>query len=175
MQKRLNPKIKKFLLTTFIACIFLLKQAYAICPVCTIAVGVGIGFSRWLGIDDTITGLWLGGLVVSLIIWTLFWFDKRNIRFKGRILMTTIAYYLIMVVPLYYMGIIGHPLNKLWGMDKIILGTMIGSVAFFLGSMSYFYLKKRNNNHAYFPFQKVVMPIAPLLVLSFIFYFITRS
>lgn len=166
--------IKKILLPLTIVLVCLVKQAYAICPVCTIAVGIGIGFSRWLGIDDTITGLWVGGLVVSLIMWTIFWFDKKEIYFKGRIIITSLCYYFILVVPLYYMGIIGHPLNKLWGVDKIVLGTIIGSIAFFLGGIGYFYLKKHNNNRAYFPFQKVVMPVAPLIILSMIFYFITK-
>jgi len=37
------------------------------CPVCTIAVTAGVGLSRWLGVDDLISGLWVGGLLVSLI------------------------------------------------------------------------------------------------------------
>ena len=40
-------------------------KALALCPVCAIAVGAGIGVSRWLGVDDTITGVWVGGLIVS--------------------------------------------------------------------------------------------------------------
>jgi hypothetical protein len=32
----------------------------------------------------------------------------------------------------------------------------------------------KNDNKAYFPFQKVAMPIAPLIVLTVIFYYITR-
>jgi hypothetical protein len=40
-------------------------------------------------------------------------------------------------------------------------------------SLWYQALKKRNNGHAYFPFQKVVMPIAWLVLMSTIFYFIT--
>ena len=59
------------------------KKALAVCPICTVAAATGIGFSRWLGIDDTITGLWIGGLTVSLITWTIDWLGKKNIRFKG--------------------------------------------------------------------------------------------
>jgi len=55
------------------------KKALAVCPICTVAVATGIGFSRWLGIDDTITGLWIGGLTVSLksIGWERKIFDLR--------------------------------------------------------------------------------------------------
>ncbi len=50
------------------------------CPVCTIAVGAGIGLSRWLGVDDLISGLWIGGLIVSLIGMTILWLNKKNLK-----------------------------------------------------------------------------------------------
>ncbi|MBU0456022.1 MAG: hypothetical protein ABIH77_04870 [Pseudomonadota bacterium] len=153
--------------------LILSAKAFAVCPVCTIFVGAGIGLSHWLGIDDSVTGLWIGGFIVSLIIWTVAWFDKKNIRFKGRKILITLLYYASVVVPLYTSGIIGHPLNKLWGIDKLVLGILLGSIAFSLGALGHQMLKARNNNHAFFPFQKVVMPILPLLVLSVFFYFLT--
>ena len=154
--------------------LLVISTAQAICPLCTIAVGAGIGFAEWLGIDDTITGLWIGGLVVSLIIWTVYWLNSKNIYFKGRKILVTLVYYLIIVVPLYPLGMIGHASNTLWGMDKLLLGIIIGSICFFIGGIWYFYLKKQNNGHAYFPFQKVVMPVAPLIAFSILFFFITR-
>ena len=149
-------------------------QTYAVCPLCTIAVVAGVGLSRYLGIDDTITGLWIGGATVSLILWTIDWFDRKNFRFIGRNFITAILYYSMIVLPLYYYDILGHPLNVLWGVDKLFLSLAIGSVVFFIGAIWYFYIKKNNDGHAYFPFQKVVMPIAPLIILSIVFYFITR-
>lgn len=148
--------------------------AGAVCPICTIAVGAGLGLSRWIGIDDTISGLWIGGLTVSLILWTESWFEKRQIRFPGRKTLTTIGYYALVVPPLFFMGLIGDPLNTLWGMDKLLLGTVIGSAAFLAGGLWYFRLKARHGGHAYFPFQKVVMPVSPLLLFSILFYFLTR-
>jgi len=148
-------------------------QAKAFCPVCTVAVGAGVGLSRWLGIDDTITGLWIGGLTVSISIWTIDWLQKKKYNFKFRTLAIFVAYYALIVLPLFFMDIIGHPFNKLWGVDKLLLGVIIGSIAFYLGGAWYNYLKKRHNNRAYFPFQKVVMPISPLIILSFIFYYLT--
>ena len=152
------------------------KQALAVCPICTIAVGAGVGLSRWLGIDDSITGLWIGGLTVSMITWTLSWFDKKNIHFRGRALVTIIGYYLLIVVPLYFMGIMGNPLNTICdcGLDKLLIGIVVGSIAFWFGAEWYFNLKEKNDGHAYFPFQKVVMPIAPLIIMSLIFYFLTK-
>lgn len=154
--------------------IFFTKIAIAVCPVCTVAVGTGIGFSRWLGIDDSITGLWLGGLIVSLIIWTLNWFDKKNLHFYGRTIITVCVYYFFVIVSFYLFGVMDNCLDTFRFFGKVInrlwVGMAIGSIAFWFGASCYSYLKKRNHGKAYFPFQKVVMPIIPLIILSIIFY-----
>jgi hypothetical protein len=175
-------KIKKSL---FIASPLLLlgllsaKAALAVCPVCTVAVVGGIELSRYLGVDDSITGLWVGGLTVSLIFWTIDWFNKKNIRFKGRKILTTIGYYILVVLPLYFLKIIHLHIPRYetfcgCGIDKMSVGIASGSVAFLIGALVYEYLKKKNNGRAHFPFEKVVFPIAPLIILSIIFYFLTK-
>ena len=144
------------------------------CPVCTAAVVTSVGLSRWLGIDDIISGLWIGGLIVSLIIWTINWLNSKNIHFFGRKIVAIIFYYAMVIAPLYWAHIMGHVLNKFWGIDKLLLGIIIGSLGFSLGMWLHSYLKAKNNNRVYFPFQKVVMPILPLIILSIVFYFLTR-
>jgi hypothetical protein len=152
----------------------LIENAHAVCPVCTVAVSTGVGLSRWLGVDDTITGLWLGGLIVSLIMWSINWMDERRVRFAGRNLLTIFVYYLLAVLPLHLAGVTGHPDNALFGIDKLVLGTVLGSGAFYAGAAWYERVKASNLGHAYFPFQKVVMPIAPLILLTFLFYVATK-
>lgn len=167
-------KIAIAILATLANLIFITK-AYAICPVCTVAVAAGVGLARWLKIDDTITGLWIGGLIISLIMWTNDYLNKKKINFFGRKILVFIGYYALIVLPLYFTNIMGHPLNKIWGIDKLALSIVVGSVLFYVGAEWYHYLKDRNGGHANFPFQKVVMPIAPLIIMSVIFYFITRK
>lgn len=162
------------LLLTLIFGIFFTNITLAFCPVCTIAVGAGVGLSRWLGIDDIISGLWIGGLIISLIMLTIGWLDKKNIRFFGRKIIIFIGYYLLFLFPLYIFGIIGGPLNVLWGIDKLILGIVVGGFFFFFGGIFHYYLKRKNNNKVLFLFQSVVVPITPLIILSIIFYFLIR-
>lgn len=154
--------------------LFAATNALAICPICTVAVGAGIGLAQWFGIDDTITGLWLGGFIISISAWTINWLNKKNIHFHGRKILVFLGYYAIILIPLYLQGIIGHSLNKLWGYDKLLLGIIIGSILFSAGAIIYQILKKRNQGHAYFPFQKVIMPISGLIIFTVIFYFITK-
>lgn len=170
--------MKKYLLVVpaLIGSLLVTKQALAVCPVCTIAVGAGVGFSRSLGVDDSIAGLWIGGLTVSMIVWTISWFVKKNINFKFRSAITIIGYYLLVVVPLYFMGLMANPLEMFRGgpVDKIFLGVVVGSIGFWFGANWYEDMKEKNGGHAYFPFQKVLMPIAPLIIMTIIFYFLTK-
>lgn len=166
---------KYILLFSSLFFLFSAKISLAVCPLCTIAVGAGIGFSRWLGIDDVITGLWLGGLIVSLISWTLSWLHKKKINFTGKKIVTVLAYYILVFAPLYFFtDILGHAFNRLLGIDKILLGTALGSITFLLTTLWYEFLKRKNNNHAHFPFQKIVMPVGALLILSLVFFFVTK-
>ena len=146
-------------------------RAFAVCPVCTVAVGAGVGLARYLKVDDLISGLWIGALTVSMTMWTINYLNRKKIKFHGRKILITIVYYAIIVLPLFYTGIMGHPLNKVWGIDKLLWGIIIGSVVFFTSASFYQYLKRKNNNRAYFPFQKVVMPVGPIIILTIILYF----
>jgi len=153
--------------------LFWFERAKAVCPVCTVAVVAGIGLSRWLKVDDTISGVWLGGLLVSLTFWTDGFLEKKKVRFWGRWFWLALGYYLITILPLYFTGLVGHIFNRLWGMDKLILGLVAGSFGFLFGVWFHFFLKRKNNGRVYFPFQKVVLPLIPLLILSLFFYLLT--
>lgn len=162
-----------FLLAVFI---LLPLKAFAICPLCIVVVGSCLWISEWLGIDDAITGLWIGGLTVSLIVWTIHWLNKKNIRFRGRTIITILIYYLTIIISLYYKRILSQPITEISSclFDKLMVGIITGSIGFYWGANVYEYLKERNNGRAYFPYQKVVMPIFPLVILSIIFYFLTK-
>jgi len=155
------------------ATLALASTAEAQCEVCTLVVGAGVGLSRWLGIDDTISGLWIGGLTVSLVYLGLGWMERHGARFRGDVLLVAAALYLWLLLPLYLFRILGQCANKLWGIDKLLIGIAAGSVLFYLGAGCYRRIKMRRG-HAHFPFEKVVMPIAPLIVASAIFYFLVR-
>lgn len=167
--KSMNKKILTLFLSIFS---FFAFGAKAVCPVCVVAVGSGVGLCRWLGIDDAITGLWIGGLTVAVIIWFLDWLAKRNINFKFKNILVWISFYVFVLLPLYSFDIIGHPFNKIWGIDKIVFGIVLGSFAFLSSIFLNSFLKKKNNGKVFFPYQKVIIPIILLLILSFVFYII---
>jgi len=142
--------------------------AHAICPACTVAVAGGLGVSRWLGIDDFVTSLWIGGLSLSMTAWSWSYLKRKGIMSVRNAVIVFLIFYSFVLVPLYWMDLIGIVGNTLWGIDKIILGTVIGTIVFWIGAYLHFLLKKRNGNKVYFPFQKVVIPFTILLIFSLI-------
>lgn len=158
-----------FLAITLLGLIFA-SPAKAVCPVCVVAVGAGLGLSRWLGIDDVVSSIWIGALLLAMTIWTLVEMEKRNWKFKFDKLIIFLAYYLLVLVPLYYSEIIGHPLNKIFGIDRIIFGTAIGTAVLFFGYWLHHYLKGKNGGKSYFPYQKVVLPLVLLILVSLLLY-----
>jgi len=169
-------KIKYFLSA---ASLLLIKAmpAQAVCPVCIVAVGAGLGLSEYLGIDDSIAGLWIGGLIIGISVWTINYCDKKQwlIKYKNwRDYIIFLAYYAMVVYPLYQQNFIGNPFNQLYGLDKLLLGIVTGSIFFALSAHAYDIMKKKNGGHAHFPFEKVVIPIGMLAVLSIVFYFLSR-
>src|SRR3989339_1118617 len=153
--------------------LFFARSAQAVCPVCVVAVSACVGLSQYLGIDDTISGVWIGGLLISMIIWTIDWLRRKNIKFYFRKILVAGLFYVFTIGPLYRSGMIGHPANKLWGIDKLLLGIIFGSIFFLAAVFLNSYLKKKNDGKVFFPFQKVVVPVAMLGILSGIFYFLT--
>lgn len=169
----MNKKI--YLIISFVLANFILvPAAKAVCPVCTLTVGAFVGLSRWLKIDDTISGIWIGALTVSMFMWTINWLNNKNIRFMGRKIIIFISYYGLIIASLYYIHFMGNPENKIWGYDKLGMGIVWGSIIFYAAEKIYDYLKVKNNNRAYFPWQKVAMPVVGLLIASGIFYFLTK-
>lgn len=168
---------KKYFLAACSLLLFKALPAQAICPVCIVAVGAGLGLSEYLGIDDTIAGVWIGGLLIALSAWTITYCEKKkwlkNYR-RWRDPLIVIAYYLMVVWPLYARNFIGNPFNRLFGLDKLAFGIAGGSLIFALSAWQYEVMKKKNNGRAHFPFEKVVWPVGSLIILSIIFYFLTR-
>ncbi len=170
---------KKIAISTLLSVLLLSLAAvktYAVCPVCTVAVVAGLGLSRWLGIDDTISGVWIGGLILSSSFWLIDFLKRKkpelpiaNFQFPIIFIM-----FLFVFVPLQIAGITGHPFNKLWGIDKLLLGSIMGSGVFLVGIVAD-KVQRRVKGKQFFPFQKVVFPVLSLIIMSIIFAVVTKK
>ncbi len=167
----------RFLITLFasiLVAIFVMPAAMAVCPVCTVAVGAGLEGARLLGVDDVITGIWAGGLTLSLFFWTAGWLKKRGVSsVLWQIVVPFVVLYGLLGM-VYLMPDVVFGANTLWGIDKFLLGIIVGTVAFYMGARWYIKIKRANGGHAKFAFQKVVVPLFFLAVMTLIFWLITK-
>lgn len=171
-KKEVVKKVSTVAIAFFLMSIFSVTNAYAICPLCTVAVGAGLGFSRYFGIDDLITSVWIGGILMSFSLMTA---EKISNKFKSKWyiseIVSIVLFYGLTFIPLHFLNMTGNELNKIWGIDKVILGSIVGSILFYTSGKLYMYLKEKNGK-ALFPYQKVVFPVASLWIGSLIFYII---
>jgi hypothetical protein len=145
----------------------------AVCPVCTVAVGAGLGVSRALGIDDAVTSVWIGGLILSSSFWLIDWLKKKKPEFpisKFRYL-TIVLMYLLFIVPLWLGKYIGRPYNSIFGIDKILFGTFWGSLTFMAGVWADRKIRQVKGKQL-FIYQRVVFPVSALVLTSIILHFV---
>lgn len=149
-----------------------------VCDLCTLGVIAGLSISRYLGVDDSVVGVWVGACIVALIIMTNAYMEKKNIRFRFRDTIIALSYVVFSLISLYYAGVIGLYKNTFMKStsifaDKILVSSVVGGVILIVGSALYQWLKARNGGKAHFPFEKVALPLALLTLTSTTFYFIT--
>lgn len=150
--------------------------SYAVCPICTVAVAGGLGLSRYFGIDDSILGVWSGGLMVSVTLWTLDWLTRKDFGWVKKInsillaVLTFLFWVLTTYVPLFELNIIGHPFNTILGIDKLVFGSILGFFTFLFGVWADKKVREVKGKQL-FAFQKVVFPVVSLTLLSLVLYF----
>ena len=162
-----------FTIFLFLLSLIFVFPAKAVCPICTVAVAGGLGISRWIGIDDAVMGIWVGGLILSSGFWLADWVSKKSWKIPYHKTLSVLLMIIFVLPPLYMAKMIGLANNTLWGIDKIVLGTIIGSILFFAGVKLDQYLRTTNEGKVYIYYQKVIAPVFLLTIGSFVLFLIT--
>lgn len=162
---------KKFILF-FLMPLFLLAfmpQAHAHCPLCTAAVGAAAASAKYYGLDTSIIGLLIGAFGASTGLWIGLKVKKEY--FKLQLPAIVLASFLLTVIPLLYIsndliyfpllffGPSGFVFNKVYWVDKMLFGSLIGGFASLFAYLTHVYIKKRSGK-VLFPFQGVAFTLA---------------
>ena len=135
------------------------------CAVCTVAIGASLEVARRYGLDDAVIGVWAGAMLALLGYWLILWFEKKNWTFVGRdliLMAVSVGSIGFMYVDMPYVPrVIG-----IFYLDPLLFSTILGALTFIYVSKFYQWMKQRNGGHAHFPFEKVVLPVAALALLS---------
>ena len=141
------------------------------CAVCTIAVGASLEIARHFGVDDSVVGVWAGAFLALLGFWLIKWFDKKGWNFKGRDF-GLITFSVAMIGFMYISKLTYEPIAILiFYLDPFLFSVIVGALALIWSSDFYQWMKAKNGGHAHFPFEKVVVPVVTLLLISTWFYY----
>jgi len=175
MSFKLNfkEKLSLFLLTFFSLFPIGSVTVSAHCPLCVAGAAFGITLTRWVGVDDSITGVWIGALLGSMSFWLYSWLLGKKWKFfkENRKIFKPLIYIVIFASTLwsFYKFQLIIRMSQLFGLDKLTFGMLTGSVVFYLVDILDNALIKKNGK-VYFPYQRVVVSLGAVFVLSFAIY-----
>ncbi len=156
--------------------------AHAHCPLCTAAVGSAAVTARYFGLDASIIGVFIGAFAVSTGLWVALKL-KRRISFQtplivaASFLLTVLPLLAIMpdtiYIPVLLAGAPGTAVNKVYWVNKMLFGSVIGSAAAIAAYILHRRIKEIRGK-VLFPFQGVALTVAALFAASAALYFAVR-
>ena len=166
-------KIVNSLPLTFFG-LFFAKPALAHCPLCIAGAGAGLTLSRFLGIDDSITGVWIAAFLGATALWI-----ANSIKKKYIFLQDTIIYVAVIASTIwsfYKFNLVNNHAGLIVGIPKVTFGILSGAIVFYLVDFLNNLIKKVKGR-VLFPYQPIVFSLSAMLILSlavfiFINYFI---
>lgn len=177
-------RVTPITILTFFILTFSTTLVSAHCPLCTAAAGAGIGIIRFYGVDDGITGLFLGALIVSSALWFNKWL-KNKIKIPFQESLVVFASFLLLIIPIYNIGTItdfdtvrSAPDQYsvlglgVYGIDKLLFGIITGTLAVWFSFNLSNYIKEKTGR-VLWQYQGLSFMLIILTVLSITFWRLT--
>jgi hypothetical protein len=172
-------KLASFFLA-FLGFIFLPASVSAHCPLCVGGAAVGLSVARFFGIDDSITGVWIAALLGAMALWVYTYLAKKS-KFRFLKPLVYVVIFVLTIWSFYAFNqysisslkfyLINEHSGKILGLDKLIFGMVAGGVLFYLVDLADDLIIKRNGK-VFFPYQRIIVSLGSMLILSLGLYFL---
>jgi len=148
------------------------RVALAHCPLCVAGAGVGLTLTRWIGVDDSITGVWLAAFLGATAFWTYSALNKKlKIKENLKVMLKPIIYVLFFILTIWsfykFNLVVKH--GDIFGIHKLTFGMIVGAIVFYLVDIFDDFLIKRNGK-VFFPYQRIIMSLGSVFFLSIAIY-----
>lgn len=154
--------MKKLIAFLSVPGIFLLmpKVAFAHCPLCVAGAAAGVTLTRWVGVDDSITGVWLAAFLGAISFWT----DSALSRRKKIPYSKPLIYIIFFGLTIwsFYKFQLVIRMTQIFGFDKLTFGMLTGGILFYLVDL----IKIKH----YFNYQRIVISLGSMAALSLAIY-----
>ncbi len=159
--------------------LLVLPNIHAHCPLCTAAVGVAAVSAKYYGVDASIIGLLVGAFGIATGLWIGLALKKEYFKFQ-LLLIILLSFFLTIIplssidsdtiyLPLLFFGKAGSLLNKVYWINKLFFGSLIGGLVTLIAYYMHTFIKKLKGG-VLFPFQGVIITIALLSISSLCLY-----
>ena len=139
------------------------NSALAHCPLCTAGAGAGLALSRWLGIDDSITGIWMAAFLGASSLWA-----SNSVKRKFVPKQETVIYFLVFITTIwsfYAFNLVNEHAGLIMGIPKLIFGMLTGGVIFYLIDVLNHTIRHKKEK-VLFPYQPIAFSLGAMLFLS---------
>jgi len=137
-------------------------RVQAHCPLCAAGAAAGITLTRWVGVDDSITGIWLGAFLGAISFWLYNFlalkFEKLD-KYKQVAKLLLYSTVFATTIWSFYKFNLVIRMSKILGLDRLTFGMIAGGTLFYLVDL----IKIKH----YFNYQKIVISLGSILLLSF--------
>lgn len=167
MVKKDNPKLVVFFLS--LVSLFTIhhslftREALAHCPLCTAGAGAGLAISRFIGIDDSITGVWLAAFLGATSFWSASYIKKKYVPFQDTIIY--IAIFGITIWSFSAFNLVDEHAGLIMGVPKLYFGMTTAGILFYLVDVVNRLIKKVKGG-VLFPYQPIVFSLSSMVLLS---------
>ena len=153
------------------------RETLAHCPLCVAGAAAGVTLTRWIGVDDSITGVWIGALLGSASFWTysavlrrlplLSSFRRNRVLKYTENVLKPIIYLLVFALTIwsFYKFQLVIRMSQIMGLDKLTFGILTGGVVFYLVDIANKYLVKKDGR-VFFPYQRMALSLGSVVFLS---------
>lgn len=142
------------------------------CPLCVAGAAFGITLTRWVGVDDSISGVWIAALLGAISFWTYSLVSKKiSLSASKKAILKPLIYVLIFGLTLwsFYKFQLVIRMSQLMGLDKLTFGMLTGGALFYLVDiLDNFVIKKEGK--VFFPYQRIVVSLGSMATLSLVIY-----
>lgn len=157
--------------------IFLIENASAHCPLCTIGAGATAGVAVWLGISKVVVALFIGGFAMSMGMWFARIVKKDYIKYQKAVIV--LAVFLLTFVPLLpivkavgplYLSFIGE-YGKTYAINYSLVSGLFGGLLVFISPFLNKKLKDKRKGKS-IPFQGTLVTLTLLVIAGLLIQFL---
>ena len=151
---------------------------HAHCPLCTGAVAMAAVTANYYGMDLVSIGLFVGAFGISTGLWV--GRKIKNQYFKFQLTTVVLLSFLLTVMPLQtltpeniylslrWFGEPGTLFNKVYWMNRLFFGSLLGGVLSVSAFFIHHTVKKFNQDTVLFPFQGIAFTLGALVLGSIV-------